>query len=89
MHDITVRRMQFEFPDGIDPIIVEEHADASGGPAGRRARLRAQSWRAQRGLVPSVLATYTPWYTPEGIAFTDQMRAYAERFHAAAVGVSR
>lgn len=71
---------------------LEEHTDARsrfGGPAGRRARLRAQSWRALRGLVPKVLATYTPWYTPERIAFTDEMKAYAERFTAAAVGVSR
>jgi len=71
---------------------IEERADLGsrfGGTAGRRARLRAQSWRALRGLVPKVLATYAPWYTPERIAFTDEMRAYAKRFTADAVGVSR
>lgn len=60
-----------------------------GGSTGRRARLLAQSRRALRGLVPKVLATYTPWYTPERIAFTGEMRAYAERFTAAAVSTSR
>jgi hypothetical protein len=66
---------------------MEERSDARarfGGAAGRRSRLRAQSWRGLRGLAPKVLATYMPWYTPERIAFTDEMRAYAERFSAAA-----
>jgi uncharacterized protein len=68
---------------------MEEHSDAPsrcGGPAARHARLRTQIWRGLRGLAPKVLATYTPWYTPARIEFTDEMRAYAERFTEAAVG---
>jgi len=71
---------------------LEERSDIRsrfGGDTGRRARLRAQSLRGLRGLVPKVLATYMPWYSPERIAFTDEMRAYAERFTAAAVSTSR
>ncbi len=71
---------------------MEERSDVRsrfGGAAGRRSRLRAQSWRALRGLAPKVLTTYTPWYTPERIAFTDEMRAYAQRFTTAAAGTSR
>ena len=59
-----------------------------GGVAGRRARLRTQAWRGARGLLPKVLATYLPWYTPEKIAFTDEMRSYAEKFTRTAVGTS-
>ncbi len=29
MHDITVRRMHFDFPDGIDPVVVEGQPEES------------------------------------------------------------
>ncbi len=62
---------------------------ALGGPAGRRARVRGQLRMGFRGLLPKVLATYMPWYTPSRIAFTDEMRTYAEQFTQAAVSTSR
>ena len=51
-----------------------------GGAKARRARLYRQAWRAIRGLLPGILATYTPWYTPEKIEFTAEMKETAERF---------
>ncbi len=62
---------------------------ALGGEPGHRARVRMQLRKGIRGLLPKVLATYMPWYTPERIAFTDEMRAYAEQFTQAAASTSR
>jgi len=58
-----------------DPRAVEEH----GGAAGRRKRRRMAS-RARRGLLPNVLRTYLPGYTPHDIEFTEKMRMVAQAY---------
>ncbi len=58
------------------PQIVERY----GGLAGSRNRRRAQGRMALRGLLPKVLKTYTPWYTPAKIAFTPEMASLAQRY---------
>jgi len=51
-----------------------------GGRAGRRARGRAQLRRTLRGLLPKVLGTSLPWYTPARIPFTAEMRSIADQY---------
>jgi len=55
-----------------------------GGVAGRRARVRLQRRVFRRGLLPAVLQTYLPWYTPEAIQFSDEMKVVARRYSAMA-----
>jgi predicted metal-dependent hydrolase len=55
-----------------------------GGAEGRKAR-RHELWqRAYRGLLPKLLRTYSPRYTPHEIAFTEEMRDIAKMFSATA-----
>lgn len=51
-----------------------------GGAVGRRRRLRRQLRRSVRGLLPLVLTTYMPWYSPARIEFTAEMRALADSY---------
>ncbi len=55
-----------------------------GGAAERRARMRREAWQGVRGLLPLVLATYLPWYSPGRIAFTPEMRSLADSYSARA-----
>lgn len=59
-----------------------------GGPQARRERLRMQRRAFRRGLLPKVLPTYSPWYTPEGIEFTDEMKVVAQRYSEMATHIS-
>ena len=58
---------------------------AAGGEAGLKARQRDHARRALRGLLPKLLATYLPWYTPEKIEFTPEMRALSAEYSGKAV----
>lgn len=51
-----------------------------GGAPARQARLRAQRQRFRHGLLPMVLRTYSPRYTPENIELTEGMKALAVRY---------
>ena len=44
------------------------------------ARLRPLLWLALRVLLPKVLWTYTPWYTPHAIALPEGVRAQADHY---------
>ena len=59
-----------------------------GGRAGRRARLRKQRAMAARHLLPKVLWTYSPWYTPHKIEMPAEMRALARHYSEMAVSTS-
>lgn len=66
------------------PEIMEAH----GGPAGARERRKvanAANWK----LLPSVLRTYLPGYTPHDIPFTDTMREIAAQYDAKARSLTR
>jgi len=73
MHDITVRRIEFEFPDDIEPVVI------AGQPEESYAMI------AFSLLLPYfepylVARTYSPWYTPENIELSEEMRALARRY---------
>lgn len=51
-----------------------------GGEAGRRERRRQTGRNALRKLLPRVLKTYLPWYTPHGIEMTPEMEALAAAY---------
>jgi hypothetical protein len=51
-----------------------------GGKAARRARTRAHGRLALRHLLPRVLKTYTPWYTPHDIPMPPALTALGERY---------
>jgi predicted metal-dependent hydrolase len=59
-----------------DPEVLAKH----GGRAGHRRRRRMQARMALRRLLPDVLRTHLPWYTPHDIEFTPQMQQVAERY---------
>ncbi len=63
-----------------DPRMREEF----GGAAGRRERERAARKRGRR-IIPRILKTYSPWYTPHALPFTEEMRQMAATFSEAAV----
>lgn len=69
---------------GASPEIMERH----GGKEGARRRREMRSAGA-RGLLPAILRTYLPWYTPHAIPFTEEMRRLAERFDAEALSTSQ
>ncbi|MEZ4426797.1 MAG: metal-dependent hydrolase [Nannocystaceae bacterium] len=50
------------------------------GEAGRKRRRRGLTRRLVFGLLPKLLPTYAPWYTPRKIAFDEEMQALARRF---------
>ena len=51
-----------------------------GGIEGRRERERAGARRARRAVLPRLLRTYSPWYTPHAIPFNDEMKAMAQTY---------
>jgi predicted metal-dependent hydrolase len=62
-----------------DPDALERY----GGLEGRKQRRKMQAKVARTGLLPKLWRSYLPGYTPEKIAFTDEMvalaRDYSER----------
>jgi predicted metal-dependent hydrolase len=52
----------------------------AGDPVERRARTRALLRLALRKLLPNVLRTYLPWYTPHRIELTPEMQRVARRY---------
>jgi len=61
---------------------------AFGGAAGRRTRLRAHLRLMRKHLVPKVLRTYLPWYTPHNIPMTSEMKLLAAEYSESAVKTS-
>ena len=59
-----------------------------GGQAGRKQRDRMRGRDAFRNLLPKVLKTYHPGYTPHDIAFTPGMQALASAYSERAAKVS-
>lgn len=51
-----------------------------GGAVDRSRRVREQRRRFWRSLLPLVVRTYFPWYTPDNIPFTAEMKALADRY---------
>ena len=51
-----------------------------GGLEGRRPRRRVQARQARKKLLPNVLRTYLPGYTPHDIPFTPMMREVAQQY---------
>jgi predicted metal-dependent hydrolase len=62
-------------------------ATVFGGDAGRKAREPRLRARLSK-LIPRVLKTYTPWYTPRDIALPPDVTALAERYSAEALSTS-
>jgi predicted metal-dependent hydrolase len=62
-----------------------EIMEACGGKAGSRERLRKTGRDARRSLLPKLLATYLPGYTPAKIEFTPEMQALAKGYSEKAV----
>jgi hypothetical protein len=67
-----------------DPSVFER----LGGEAGRKERNRERSRQARSGLLPNVLRTYSPRYTPHDIAFSAEMEAISAQFTAMATRTS-
>jgi predicted metal-dependent hydrolase len=67
-----------------DPEAMERH----GGEVGRKERARMKAGAARRGLLPKLLRTYRPSYTPHDIEFTAEMAALAQAYTQRAVKVS-
>lgn len=65
-----------------------EAIERAGGEAALRRRRRAQGREARRALLPNVLRTYLPWYTPHSIELTPAMRAAADLYTERARSVS-
>jgi predicted metal-dependent hydrolase len=56
-----------------------------GGTEGRRERERSEAQRLRRTVLPRLLRTYLPWYTPHAIPFTDEMKAMAQMYSEIAI----
>ena len=69
---------------GADPRALAEH----GGLEGRRERMRAFRTRARRRVLPKVLRTYSPRYTPHAIELTEGMREMSRTYSAKALRTS-
>jgi predicted metal-dependent hydrolase len=85
------QRHMFRWIDKVARYMLETDTESFakyGGHEGRRARQRMQARAAIRGLLPKLLATYLPWYTPQNIRFTAEMKALGDRYTAMAVSVS-
>jgi predicted metal-dependent hydrolase len=67
-----------------DPDALEKY----GGHEGRKQREKMQAVAARKGLLPKLWRTYLPGYTPEKIAFTDDMVALAREYSNRAVATS-
>jgi predicted metal-dependent hydrolase len=59
-----------------------------GGVQGRKQRTRAQLGAMRKHLLPKVLWTCMPWYTPHDIEMTDELKAIASAFSQRAVKTS-
>jgi len=59
-----------------------------GGIAGRNERRRVRAREARKMVLPRLLRTYLPWYSPHDIAFTDEMREIAAMYSEMAVRTS-
>ena len=66
----------------------EEALSKYGGRHGRRARLRKQAAMAARRLLPKVLWTYSPWYTPHKLEMPEGMQALAAHYSEMAINTS-
>jgi uncharacterized protein len=55
----------------------EQAAPSEGPPSAGGSSL---AWLSLRRLVPRVLATYLPWYTPHAIELPDEARVFAEHY---------
>jgi predicted metal-dependent hydrolase len=64
-----------------DPRALAEY----GGVAGRRRRERVAVKRTLRTLLPRLVKSYSPWYTPHAIPFTPEMTEMAREFSELAV----
>ncbi len=47
-----------------------------------------QRQAARKKLIPLILRTYLPWYTPHDIEFTEEMRAIAAQYSELAISTS-
>ena len=61
-----------------------EAVERCGGEAGRRARRRKAGPELRRGLLPKLLKTYSPRYTPHDIPFDAELEEMAAQFSALA-----
>lgn len=59
-----------------------------GGVQGRKERNRAQLGMARRHLLPKLLRTYLPWYTPHKIEMPEELRAMARHYSEIAIKTS-
>jgi predicted metal-dependent hydrolase len=59
-----------------DPQVLSRY----GGVAGRKERVRTRQREFRRSLLPLVARTYSPWYTPENIEFTEELKVLARRY---------
>ena len=59
------------------PDVVEQ----CGGAAGRKARARAEAPGLRKSLLPKLLQTYSPRYTPHDIPFEDELQQMAEELN--------
>jgi predicted metal-dependent hydrolase len=57
-----------------------EAVERCGGVEGMKQRNRMRGAMARRNLLPNLLKTYLPWYTPHDIAFTGEMQMLAARY---------
>ena len=82
----------FHFMDKVGRYMLEADPrtpSGYGGAAGRAQRVREQRRGFRRNLLPLVVRTYFPWYTPESIAFTPEMKELADRYTRMAAGFRR
>jgi hypothetical protein len=66
------------------------HSDEEALPkySGTRTRIRKQRAMSIRLLLPRVLWTYSPWYTPHKIGMPEGMKALARHYSEMAVSTS-
>jgi predicted metal-dependent hydrolase len=86
------QRHMFRWIDKVARYMLETDKESLakyGGHAGRRSRQRMQARAAIRGLLPKLLATYMPWYTPEKIEFTAEMKALGDHYTAMSVSAAK
>ena len=60
----------------------------AGDVAARRARSRERARRTRKSLLPKLLKTYLPWYTPHRIELSPEVREMAEAYSRMAVRTS-
>jgi predicted metal-dependent hydrolase len=57
-----------------------EAFERCGGMEGLKQRQRVKFADMRKRLLPRVLKTYSPWYTPHDIAFTSDMEMMAAQY---------